>query len=185
MRFACLGVLAASLLLSRSARTEDLPFLAATGAGSRVVSSVFFVAKSENRNQVHYGLTLDASCRPSGSAPVFAYWQMRERGPRATEPLLAREVPAYGVAWQRVTDRGDHGGRVVLGLNAVPGRTIAIDSTPDGEGCAATASVVIDGAPAILDDVFAQLRWPFGIDYLLLVGHSPTDGRPLRERLSP
>jgi hypothetical protein len=146
---------------------------------------VFFVAKSENRNQVHYGVTLDTSCRPFGAAPVFAYWQMREHGPQATEPLLAREVPAYGIAWQRVADRGEHGGRVVLGLHALPGRAIAIDSATDGDGCTATASVVIDGAPAILDSVFAQLRWPFGVDHLLLTGHSPTDGRPLRERLSP
>ena len=77
---------------------------------ARDVASVFYVAKSENRNQVHYGVHLDASCSPVGTAPVFPYWRMLEHGPLAAEPLLQREVDAYGVAEQHVTERG-HGGR--------------------------------------------------------------------------
>ncbi|HTB75350.1 MAG TPA: hypothetical protein VK762_19000, partial [Polyangiaceae bacterium] len=37
----------------------------------RGVRSVFFVAKSENRNEVHYGIALDPACGPVGASPVF------------------------------------------------------------------------------------------------------------------
>ena len=150
---------------------------------SRGVRSVFFVAKSENRNEVHYGVALDASCAPEGPAPVFAYWRMRERGPLATEPLLWREVSAYGVAEPQRIERGERGGRVVFRLNALPRRTIAIDTAPDGRGCIATARAMIGGTAAALTSVFVQLRWPFGVDYLELSGRAITDGRVVRERL--
>ena|SRR5579859_5096822 len=149
----------------------------------RSVRSVFFVSKSENRNQVHYGVTLDGSCAPAGSAPVFAYWRMRERGPLATEPLLSHEVAAYGVAEPQQVERGEGGGRVVFRLNAIPRRAIAIDAAPDGQGCVATARVMIGGTAAALTSVFVQLRWPFGVDYLELSGRALPDGRVVRERL--
>ena len=41
---------------------------------------------------------------------------------------------------------------------------------------------MIDGTAASLTSVFVQLRWPFGVDYLLLSGRA-ADGRELRERL--
>jgi hypothetical protein len=150
----------------------------------RSVRSVFFVAKSENRNEVHYGIALDSTCAPAGPAPVFAYWRMRERGPLATEPLLSREVAAYGVGEPQRIERGDRGGRVVFRLNALPRRSIAIDAAPDGATCSATARAMIDGTAAALTSVFVQLRWPFGVDYLVLWGRAGTDGRTVRERLA-
>jgi hypothetical protein len=149
----------------------------------RSIGSVFFVAKSENRNQVHYGVSLDRDCAPTGAAPVFAYWRMRERGPLATEPLLSREVPAYGVAEPQRITRSETGGRVVFRLNALQKRMIAIDTAPDGAGCTATAKVMIAGEAASLTSVFVQLRWPFGVDHLELSGHAIPDGRAVRERL--
>ena len=147
------------------------------------VGSVFFVAKSENRNQVHYGVSLDRDCVPAGASPVFAYWRMRERGPLATEPLLSREVPAYGIAEPQRVTREDVGGRVVFRLNALSKRMIAIDAAPDGTGCAATAKAMIAGTAASLSSVFVQLRWPFGVDHLELSGRAIPDGRVVRERL--
>jgi hypothetical protein len=152
-------------------------------AARREVPSVFFVAKSENRNQVHYGVALDADCAPLGDAPVFAYWRMRERGPLATEPLLSREVPAYGIASQHVVERGPTGGRVVLTLNAVPNRAIAIDTRTASGECTATARATIAGVGAALSSVYVQLRWPFGVDYLMLYGRSDADGRSVQERM--
>jgi hypothetical protein len=149
------------------------------------VSSVFFVAKSENRNQVHYGVRLDADCVPAGPQPVFAYWRMLEQGPRATEPLLSREQGAYGIAEQRVLDRRPDGGRVLVRLGALPDRPIAVETSRSEGACRADATTVIGGTPASLTRVFAQLRWPFGVDYLELTGRSLSDGRPVRERLAP
>ena len=150
----------------------------------RSVRSVFFVAKSENRNEVHYGIALDSACRPVGVSPVFAYWQMRERGPLATETQLSREVPAYGVSEPQRVDRAERGGRVVFTLNALPRRAIAIDAAPDGAGCIATAKIMIGGTAAALTSIFVQLRWPFGVDHLELSGRAIPDGRRLRERLT-
>jgi hypothetical protein len=147
------------------------------------IRSVFFIAKSENKNQVHYGIRLDEACAPIGEAPVFAYWRMLERGPLATEPLLSREVPAYGLASQRA-ERRRLGGHVALTLNALPRRPIVIDSEPGGAGCVAQATAAIGGVPASLSSVFVQLRWPFGVDYLLLAGRAIADGRFVREQVS-
>jgi hypothetical protein len=146
------------------------------------VRSVFFVAKSENSNQVHYGIRLDETCAPSGDAPVFAYWRMLERGPLATEPLLARETPAYGFAAQHAAPRDGPGGHVVVTLNALPKRPIAIDSTASGAMCTAKARAMIAGVPASLTSVFVQLRWPFGVDYIVLFGRA--DGLVVHERVA-
>jgi hypothetical protein len=173
----------ALLILASAALVSPVAWPAGPEPGDRSVHSVFFVAKSENRNEVHYGIALDPTCAPAGSAPVFAYWRMRERGPLATEPLLSREVSAYGVAEPQRVERGVRGGRVVFRLNALPRRSIAIDSAPVGQACTATASVMIGGTAAALTSVFVQLRWPFGVDYLELSGRSGADGRAVRERL--
>jgi hypothetical protein len=157
----------------------------ASGEPGRDVSSVFLVAKSENKNQVHYGVHLDASCAPAGAAPVFAYWRMLEHGPLATEPLLDREVGAYGVAEQQVVERGPDGGRLTLRLRALPARPITVATRARGEACEATATMVIGGAPASLRSVYAQLRWPFGVDHLVLSGRSLADGRVVEERIVP
>jgi Domain of unknown function (DUF4833) len=164
----------------------------ARGGGSEreahVVRSVFFVAKSENKNQVHYGILLDAACAPAGDAPVFAYWRMLEHGPLSTEPLLAREIPAYGIARQQILKRGEShetGGQVMVTLNALPKRAIFIDSVATGATCAATARTSIEGISATLISVFVQLRWPFGVDHMVLAGRAPSDGRVVLERLEP
>src|SRR5580692_8073537 len=68
---------------------------------------LFFVSKSENKNQVSYAVRLDAECRPTGAAPVFAYWRMLERSPVVVEPLLALEEMAYGVGPQHATPSGE------------------------------------------------------------------------------
>jgi hypothetical protein len=173
--------LSAALLALAAA---GLPVAMARSETTRDVASVFLVAKSENKNEVHYGVRLDAACAPVGSAPVFAYWRMLEQGPLATEPLLPPEVDAYGFADQRVVERGAEGGRVVLRLHALPGRPIAIQTRARPGGCEAVATATIGGATASLRRVFAQLRWPFGVDYLVISGSSLADGRPVEERVS-
>jgi hypothetical protein len=119
-----------------------------------------------------------------GGVPVFAYWRMLERGPLATEPLLRREVGAYGFVDQRVIERRTDGGSVTLRLRALPERPIAIRTSSRDGACVADATTLIDGAPASLRRVFAQLRWPFGVDHLQISGRSLADGRPVEERIS-
>jgi hypothetical protein len=148
------------------------------------VTTVFFIAKSENKNQVHYGIHLDADCVPSGSAPVFAYWRMLERGPSATEPLLSREIPAYGFASQQVSSQGASGGSVTVTLRALPERPIVVTSWRQDGACAASAETNIAGVPALLTRVYVQLRWPFGVDSLTLDGYAKSDHHAVRERIA-
>jgi hypothetical protein len=158
--------------------------------------SLFFIAKSENRNQVHYGIHLDRACAPVGAAPVFAYWRMLEHGPDAIEPLLPREFGAYGFGQQRVMARDPQGGRVSITLAALASRPIVVEShrvshtepyAPSGEvadACASSATTAIAGVEATLNSVYVQLRWPFGVDSLTLSGRSVSAGRPVRERIA-
>ncbi len=58
------------------------------------ISSVFYVLKNDNGNQIHYGIQVDRNCLPEGSNPVYVYW-VRENG--TTGNLLSVEKPAYGI----------------------------------------------------------------------------------------
>ncbi len=171
-----LTVLAAAALVA--------PLVRAGGAPDDM-RSVFFVAKSENKNQVHYGIRLDEGCGPVGGAPVYAYWRMLEHGPFATEPLLAREIRAYGIVEETVLERDAVGARTRVTLQALKSRPLVVESSGEGGRCAARATLPIAGVEATLTSVFVQLRWPWGVSYLLLSGRSVADGTPVRERVEP
>jgi len=162
------------------------PRASAEGSRSYDVRSVFFVAKSENKNQVHYGIHLDRACAPAGDRPVFAYWQMLEHGPDAIEPVLPVELQAYGVADQRVLARSPAGGSVRIALAALRERPVVVETRPDGSGgCTATATTTVEGVPASLWSVYIRLRWPFGVESLTLTARATGDGRIVQERLRP
>jgi hypothetical protein len=153
-----------------------------SATGSAVAA--FTIAKSENKNQVQYAVRVDDHCVPAGGEPAFAYWLMLEQGPARTEALLPQEGEAYGIASQVVTERARDGGEVRLFLRAVPSRAIAVEtSRAPGGACRAVATTVIAGAPAHLFNVYARLKWPFGVDYLLLQGWSIDGRRLLKEKL--
>jgi hypothetical protein len=146
---------------------------------------LFVISKSENKNQVQYAIAVDDHCAPIAGAPILAYWRMLERGATRTEPLLAHELPAYGVDSQSVTARDADGGKVRLVLKAVPTRPVLVETFRSASGaCEARSTVTIGGAPAHLFDVYAKLKWPVGVDYLLLRGWSMDGARVLSEKLS-
>jgi hypothetical protein len=176
---ACAVVVAGALLAPRGwARQEERD-------DAWSVPTVFFVAKSENKNQVHYGIHLDDRCAPVGGSPVYAYWRMLEHGPSAYEPLLPREVRAYGIAEQRVLESGSLASRTRVTLEALRARPMIVETYSDGTRCVARAVLPMAGAPAVLGNVFVQLRWPFGVAFLLLSGHSLGDGGVVREQVEP
>jgi len=149
----------------------------ATSAGE--VDPLFIVSKSENKNQVHYAMSVDEACVPLGATPIRAYWRMFEKGPTVQEPLLDREQPAYGIASQSVA-----AGVVTATLRALPGRPIAVRTWRAEDGsCHAMSRVTIDGSQARLYNVHVALKL-FGVEYLLLTGWSD-GGRTVREKISP
>lgn len=144
------------------------------------IPSAFFISKSENKNQVHYAVLVDESCRPVGNAPVRPYWRELERGPSVTSPLLDREQPAYGIASQAVTS-----GEVVLTLRALPARQLRIETARAQDGtCAAWTHMTIATEPAQLYQIHVSQKL-FSIDSILLTGWTWTDRRVIRETLKP
>jgi hypothetical protein len=145
---------------------------------SSEISSALAIAKSSNKNQVHYSVQVDDACAPTGAAPVHPYWRMLEKSPDATEPLGGMEQRAFGIARQDV-----EGDNVRISLRALPARPITIHTVRGNDGrCTSSASVTINGAPARIDNVYVKLKL-FGVDYVQLTGIAE-DGRVVRERLS-
>jgi hypothetical protein len=146
---------------------------------------LFFISKSENRNQVAYAVRLDAECRPMGDVPVHAYWRMLERSPTAVEPLLPIEEGAYGIRRQEIVDLRESGVVVRFSLRALPDREILVRSSRRGSACAAEASTRIARIPASLFNIHASIAWPFGVESLAIVGWAESDRRVVRETLRP
>jgi hypothetical protein len=147
---------------------------------------LFSISKSENKNFVQFVERLDASCVPIGQAPVFAYWRMLEKGTTATEPLLDREQPAYGIASQAVEPRGDGSAAVRMTLRALPHMPLLVESGRAADGtCTAWVRTPIDGVDAKLFNVHVVLRWPFGVARLLVTGWSAADGHLVRDARQP
>jgi hypothetical protein len=142
--------------------------------------AVMEIDKSSNRNQVHYALTVDASCAPVGTSPVHPYWQMLERGPSVTEPLEAREERVLGVEREEVSATG-----VRFALRGMPGRTFIVHtSSGDGRQCSSWVETTIAGSRARLAGVFVQQKLFGSVDYVKIEG-TREDGAVVSERVKP
>jgi len=143
------------------------------------IPSVFFVAKSQNQNQVPYGVQLDERCRSTGHRPVVSYWRMLEEGRGIFEPLTKRERSYFGIAWQDPEPRSE-GGTIELAVRGLKRHLrIVVESTE--KGCRARALTRIGAAAAVLDKVWAQIGF-FRLSYVDLIGHL-LDGERVRERI--
>nr|WP_246356930.1 DUF4833 domain-containing protein [Pyxidicoccus fallax] len=149
-------------------------------APARSADSAFFIARSTNQNQVHYGVRVDEHCQPRGPQPVHAYWRMLEKGDKAVEPLLGREGPAYGLVDSQQVEATASGWTVHVRLRAWPDRTIDVEVFRENGRCAARAWTRMEGRAAQIERIFVKTAWPTGVDYVLLNG-TGTDGRSARE----
>jgi hypothetical protein len=118
------------------------------------LNSIFFITKSDNGNQVHYGVQTNADCSLKAPKPAYPYWKL-ESG--RLERLLAIEVPAFGIASQSVS-----GNEVVMEVNGFKGRGIAkpimIRSTQsENQGCQISAFTQINGEVTRLLQVHIDL----------------------------
>jgi hypothetical protein len=180
VKYPFVGALGAVAILAATSSAPGAP-----GDGARD-ESLFSITKSENRNFVQYAERLDPrTCAPEGDVPVHAYWRMMEHGPTATEPLLGREQPAYGVAEQRVLTRGPDGGTVQISLRALPREPIVVESHRGPRGCETRARTAIAGVAARLYNVHAVLAWPFGVSRLVVTGWALADGHVVRDERHP
>jgi hypothetical protein len=180
LTFVLLGAMVVLLALPLSGRARDDARLS---EHARPVASVFFIAKSQNRNEVHYGVHVDARCRLVAGMPVYGYWRDFERGPRAISPLLDLEQPAYGVSAASGLQNGPDRGRVSFHLRGLPERSVTVESFASGEQCRAWALTSIAERPAVLASIYVQLGVLFSVESLVLHGFRLEDGAPVQETI--
>lgn len=89
------------------------------------VNSVVHLSKNTNNNQVHYGVDVDADCRPATRRPVNVYWLMLENGPEVLEGLRLWEQPGYGVRQPEEITYTEYGGRFHFRIRGVPGKEVS------------------------------------------------------------
>jgi hypothetical protein len=143
------------------------------------IPSALIIAKSSNRNQVHYSVRVDDGCAPNGPEPVTPYWLMLERGPDVTEPLSDGEERVLGLERQVVTPEG-----IRIAVRALPGRTLTIRTWRSSGGqCASAVDAMIGGVTARVASVYVKQKL-FGISYVLLTGVGE-DGAVVQERVVP
>ena len=167
-----------AVLVSAEAGRAESP----SARAPRDPKSIFLVAKSENKNQVHYGVRIDDACNVVGTAPLYGYWRMLEKQGEI-EPILSREVRAYGLdPIQRIEKNGD-ATTIYARMNAIPDRQLRVTVARTAGRCEAQASMSIAGSDANLNLIYIRLSWPFGVDYILLRGSRAADGRSVEEKI--
>lgn len=158
---------------------------AATALPGSSVRSVFFISKSENRNQVHYAVRVDAQCRPEGEKPVYAYWRDFEEGPTVMSPLLKHEQTAYGLTEPRQVSREEAGGgQIRIGLRGFPDRPLTIETFRSADGCRARALTTIARGSAVLRSIYVEIGFLYSIDYVIVRGIRVADSQPVQEKVS-
>ena len=165
-------VLACLCPLPRSAAAADT-----VAFGPFDLRSLFYVAKSENQNQVHYGLRVDAECRPLPKSPVFAYWKRLRKGQRFDEPLLPPGTRLYGASDDQTVTVAKTGGQVRMYVKALKRLPIAVAVDKVNGSCKSTALVSLKGENAQLSYAYLQLgRLGLTVKYVDVIGYRVRDG---------
>jgi hypothetical protein len=167
------------LLLGVAALPLASPVTVAQVSRLSELPSVLVIAKSSNKNQVHYSAVVDETCTLVGPSPVRPYWRMLERGPAAVEPLSDRESRLLGIERQEVGRDG-----VAFSLRGMPAKVFTVHTFRASEGrCTSWIGTTIAGVQAHVTSVFAQQKF-LGVDYVLLSGRSE-EGADVSEKVSP
>ncbi len=151
------------------------------------VQTVFYIAKSNDKDRVDYGMRLDQHCVPIGDNAVFPYWrELQHAPPVRSHPIKWFQYAAYGFSEQRVLKRGRMGGQYLVQLKQV-NRPILIVTGQDADGhCSARSYALIQGVKsARLDYIFAKVAGAMSVDYIDVHGTDTSTGKKLVERMKP
>lgn len=151
--------------------------------GAYDVPTVFYIAKSENGVQVHYGLRLDAACRPVGKNPVFAYWSRPRRTHREAARLdgIARRL--YGANEHQKVQAGSTGGHVQMYVRTLDKVVVDIDVSKTASGCVAVPTTKISGERAKLQSAYLKIgRLGLSVDYVDVIGNRLANGTRVVQR---
>jgi len=153
--------------------------------GAHDIETLFFIAKSDDRNRVDYGMRLDENCAPYGEEPVFPYWREFEPPPPVRTKLMgAFSKMGYGISTQHVVRRARSGGEASIKLKQV-GRVIFITTSRAANGrCSALVRTKIANVPyAELVSIFVKLSGPLSVSYIDIKGRDLATAKLLAERL--
>lgn len=175
MRRLLLGVTAV-LFVATAARAASAPSF-----GPNDVRTLFLIAKSDDRDEVHYGIHLDKDCLPVGAEPVFAYWQQIEQGPNVVEELNALDRTVYGIDRQNVAKRALDDSVVTMAINAASDRTVTIGVRRQNGACVAEPMGLISGTRAQLERIFVHIAGFLRVDWVEIRGSA--NGRVIVERV--
>lgn len=165
----------AATALSRRADADDARF------GPNDVRTVFVIGKSDDKNQVQYGIHLDKACVPIGDEPVYAYWRQLERGPDVVEDLNLLDKTVYGIRDQKVLERSPEKSKVLMTVKATPDRGIAILTRLRDGKCVAEPIAFINKEPSTLESVFVHIAGFMSVDWVEIRGQ--LNGKPVVERV--
>jgi hypothetical protein len=141
------------------------------------VRSMFYVAKSENQNQVHYAIRLDEDCKPVAEAPVFAYWRRLRKGVRYDEPLVSPGTRLYGASDEQTVTLAKDAAHVKMYVKALKRLPIDIRVEKLNGSCKTTPTVSLKGEPATLSYAYLQLgRLGITVKYVDVIGYRVRDG---------
>jgi hypothetical protein len=147
------------------------------------IQSIFHIAKSENKNQVHYAVKVDAACKPLGARPIYGYWRDLEVGPSAMSPLLDHEQRAYGLNDPRSITQLDDFAEIRVSLRAFPERPLVVRVFRAQGRCVARAFTQIGAQPALLSSIYIDLGFLFSVNYVIVRGVRVQDGRAVQEKV--
>jgi hypothetical protein len=98
------------------------------------VRPIFFIAKNDSRNEVHYSIAVRPNCQLSDQ-PVHVYWLRRADPTEAPRPLnVVEKLFAYGPRISRLEPN-----RVIFTLAADDSRPIIVDTLQDNGSCSVRA----------------------------------------------
>lgn len=152
--------------------------------GAHDVATVFYIAKSENNVQVHYGVRLDEACRPVGSSPVFAYWSRQRAAGRQAARLDGMARRLYGVSEKQNVQVKSTGGRVQMHVRALERVAVDIEIEKTPSGCAAVPTTKIGAERAQLESAFLKIgRFGMSVDYVDVIGSRLANGARVVQRI--
>ncbi len=170
-----LTVATALSMLSLNAYADDVKF------GPNDVQTVFAIGKSDDGNQVQYGLKLDAHCQMAGKEPLFGYWRELDKGPGA--PLKSFGfLDGFGYGIEKQSVKSDKT-TLIMSIKPAATRVIEIVSRREGEKCAATAFTTIASKKAELKMIFVQLSGPMSVSSIQIKGTELDGGKAVSERI--
>jgi hypothetical protein len=151
--------------------------------GANDIRTLFFIGKSDDHNEVHYGIHLAPDCTPIGDEPIFAYWRQVEQGPNVFDDLNLLDRTVYGVRRQTVLKRTPEETRIQMTLRATSDRSVTIIVNRRDGKCVSDAVAAIQGRPAHLERIFVHVAGLFKVDWIEIRGTS--GGNVVVERVKP